>query len=65
MKIVYNTIAFLFCVLTLGFIDLELKYSDGSKYKWVGWITRFQRKRNGKIDITYTIDQPTEKGGAE
>lgn len=40
MKILYNTYAFLFCVLTLGFIDVKIKYSDGTKFEWVGWITR-------------------------
>lgn len=40
MKILYNTLAFLFCVFTFGIVDLELKYSDGTHFKWVGWITR-------------------------
>ena len=31
----------LLCILTLGFIDVEVKYSDGSRFKWVGWISRF------------------------
>lgn len=40
MKAIYNTTAFLFCVLTLGFVDLNIKYSDKTEFKWVGWITR-------------------------
>lgn len=40
MKIFYNTLAVLFCILTLGFIDVGIKYTDGTKFKWVGWITR-------------------------
>ena len=40
MKIIYNTIAALFCILTLGFVDLNIKYSDKTQFKWVGWISR-------------------------
>lgn len=40
MKIIYNTLCFMFCVLTLGFIDLRVRYSDDTQFKWVGWITR-------------------------
>ena len=40
MKIIYNTLCFMFCVLTLGFIDLRVHYSDDTQFKWVGWITR-------------------------
>ena len=40
MKAIYNITAFLFCVLTLGFVDLNIKYSDKTEFKWVGWITR-------------------------
>ena len=40
MKEIYNTIAFLFCFITLGFIDINIKYSDKTEFRWVGWITR-------------------------
>lgn len=40
MKLIYNMVATLFCICTLGFVDLEVKYSDGTKFKWVGWISR-------------------------
>lgn len=40
MKFVYNFCAILFCIITLGIVDLELKYSDGTYFKWTGWITR-------------------------
>lgn len=40
MKVIYNTIAFLFCLITLGFVDLNIKYSDNTEFKWVGWISR-------------------------
>ena len=43
MKYLDFTFAFMFCVFTLGFVDLEIKYSDGSKFKWVGWISRIVR----------------------
>lgn len=45
MKFFYNSLAFLFCVLTLGLVDVEIKYSDGTRFKWVGWFSRmFQPK---------------------
>ena len=40
MKEIYNTIAFLICLITLGFIDINIKYSDKTEFRWVGWITR-------------------------
>lgn len=40
MKLLYNSIAILFCIVTLGFVDLNIKYSDKTEFKWVGWITR-------------------------
>lgn len=42
MKIIYNTLCFVFCVLTLGFVNLRVHYSDGTEFKWVGWITRIE-----------------------
>lgn len=41
MKVVYNAIAVFFCVMTLGFVNVEVKYSDGTRFKWVGWVSRF------------------------
>lgn len=43
MKELYNTIAFLFCILTLGFVDINIEYSDNTEFKWVGWITRIMK----------------------
>ena len=40
MKIFYNIQAILICILTLGFVDVKIKYSDGTKFEWIGWITR-------------------------
>ena len=40
MKAIYNTMAVLFCLITLGFVDLNIKYSDKTEFKWVGWISR-------------------------
>ena len=40
MKLFYNTLAFLFCALTLGLVDVEIEYSDGTRFKWVGWFSR-------------------------
>ena len=44
MKEIYNTIAFLFCLITLGFIDINIKYSDKTEFRWVGWITRMLKE---------------------
>lgn len=40
MKLIYNTCAILFCIITLGIVDLEIKYSDSTRFKWVGWTSR-------------------------
>ena len=40
MKLIYNSIAVLFCILTLGFVDINIKYSDHTEFKWIGWISR-------------------------
>ena len=48
MKLLYNIGAFLFCLITLGIVDLELKYSDGTHFKWVGWVTRLIRLTEGE-----------------
>ena len=40
MKVLYNLTFFIFCVLTLGFVDVIVKYSDGTSFEWIGWISR-------------------------
>lgn len=42
MKFVYNFMCFVFCVLTLGFINIRVKYTDGTKFEWIGWIKRIE-----------------------
>ena len=54
MRFIFTYFPWLFCILTLGFIDVEVKYSDGSKFKWVGWITRF-RGGNKMYRIKYNF----------
>lgn len=44
MKLFYNLAATVFCIVTLGLVDIQIKYSDGTRFKWVGWITRLIRK---------------------
>lgn len=48
MKIIYNTYAVLFCIITLGIIDLEIKYSDGTRFKWVGWASRIIKEKENE-----------------
>jgi len=45
-KVLCNSIAILFCLLTLGFVDVCIKYTDGTKFKWVGWISLIQKGMN-------------------
>lgn len=42
MKLIYNLIAIMFVIMTLGFVNVEIKYSDGSHFKWDGWIKRIE-----------------------
>ena len=39
-KLFSNSLALLFCILTLGFVDIRIKYSDGTKFEWMGWVSR-------------------------
>ncbi len=49
MKLIYNICALLFCIITLGIIDLEIKYSDGTRFKWVGWVSRVVREEEDDL----------------
>lgn len=44
MKLIYNTLALLVCVLTLGVFTLRVIYSDGTKFEWIGWIDKFTKR---------------------
>ncbi len=43
MKLFYNTLAILFCVITLGIFDLDIKYSDGSSFNFQGWVGKLMK----------------------
>lgn len=45
-KLSINFFAFLFCVLTLGFVDMRIIYTDGTKFQWMGWISRIIGKED-------------------
>jgi hypothetical protein len=49
MKLIYNTCAILFCIITLGIVDLEIKYSDATCFKWVGWVSRVVREEEDDL----------------
>lgn len=34
----------MFCILTFGFCNIYVRYSDGSKFEWVGWIKLIEDK---------------------
>lgn len=38
MKRLYMLFAIIFIVLTLGFVDLEMEFTDGSTFKYHGWL---------------------------
>lgn len=56
MKLISNFCAFLFCVVTLGIVDLEIKYTDGTRFKWVGWVTRLMKVEEKKNTHTIYLD---------
>lgn len=33
MKLFYNLAATVFCIVTLGLVDIQIKYSDGTRFK--------------------------------
>lgn len=47
MKILYNFICVWICIFTLGIVDVRVKYADGTKFEWVGWVSRFNRWKEG------------------
>lgn len=42
MKKLYITIAILFIIVTLGFIDIEIKFSDGTSFAYRDWSHLFE-----------------------
>lgn len=47
MKLLYNLMAIIFCIVTLGFVNVYIRYSDGTEFNWVGWIKRIQDSMEG------------------
>ena len=37
MKELYILLALVFIVLTVGFVDVKLKFSDGTHFTYTGW----------------------------
>lgn len=37
MKSLYITFAVLFIIITVGFVDIEIKFSDGILFNYKGW----------------------------
>lgn len=42
MKALYIILAIIFIILTLGFIDIEIKFSDGTSFAYRGWFHLFE-----------------------
>lgn len=37
MKSLYITFAVLFIIITVGFVDIGMKFSDGTAFNYKGW----------------------------
>lgn len=37
MKVLYITLGVLFIIITFGFVDIRLKFSDGTAFDYRGW----------------------------
>lgn len=46
-QIIQILLALVFIVLTLGFIGVEMEWSDGSRFKYSGWQFKKGGKENG------------------
>lgn len=49
MKGLYNTIAILFIIVTFGAVSVNIKYSDGSVFKYRGWVDNLIDRDKNKI----------------
>ena len=38
MRGLYITFAVIFIIVTLGFFDVEMEFTDGSSFKYHGWL---------------------------
>ena len=43
MKIYTKILGFLFCILTLGYVDFEAQYNDKTIFKWDSWMEKKYR----------------------
>lgn len=43
-KAIVIILAIMFIILTLGFADVEIKFTDGSKFAYKGWLHLFDKK---------------------
>lgn len=41
MKALSITLAVIFIIMTLGFVDVQLEWTDGSSFKYRGWLHLF------------------------
>lgn len=44
MKTLWITLAVMFIVATLGFVDVEMDFTDGSRFTYKGWLHLFCRR---------------------
>lgn len=43
MKTLWITLAIMFIIVTLGIIDVKLKFTDGTSFIYQGWLHLFDR----------------------
>lgn len=44
MKIFWILLALVFIIFTLGIIDVEMSFTDGSSFRYRGWLHLFIRR---------------------
>lgn len=44
MKGLWITLAVMFIVVTLGIVDVEMTFTDGTKFTYKGWLHLFDRR---------------------
>ena len=69
MKFIYNFLTILFVIVTLGFLNVDISYSDGLSFHWRGWIAKIEdyienkktcNKIRNEIWKPYTADSQLE-----
>lgn len=44
MRTLWIALAVMFIIITLGFVDVEMNFTDGSRFRYRGWSHLFCRR---------------------